>query len=301
MMSVSALAKESGASGVRQHHSFVNSIVVIAGSTFQEAARRKVLWAGFLLGLAFLMLYGLGLYLLISGDPGKFSGINPLLRNQAINLPLMVALYAVNFLTVMMTVLTSIDTLAGEISSGTIQAMTTKPISRWEVLLGKWLGFVGMLTLYILLMAGGTLAVTYLLSRYVAPNMLRGLGLIWLESLLLLTVTFLWGTSFSTLTTGVLTFGLQSLAFIGGWIEQFGTITQSRAAINLGIISSIIMPSEALWRRAAFEMQSPLVSAIGLSPFSGASVPSSVMVIYAIVYLIVALGLAVRRFGQRDL
>src|SRR2546423_7069441 len=138
-MSVSALAKENEASSVGRAHSSINSVGVIAGLTFQEAARRKVLWAGLLLGLAFLMLYGLGLYLLISGDPGKFSGVNPLLRNQAINLPLMVALYAVNFLTVMMTVLTSIDTLAGEISSGTIQALTTKPIKSWEILLGKWL------------------------------------------------------------------------------------------------------------------------------------------------------------------
>ena len=300
-MSVSALATENEASRVCRTHSSINSVGVIAGLTLQEAARRKILWAGLLLGLAFLLLYGLGLYLLISGDPGKFSGVNPLLRNQAINLPLMVALYAVNFLTVMMTVLTSIDTLAGEISSGTIQALATKPTKRWEILLGKWLGFVGMLTLYILLMGGGTLAVTYLLSHYLAPNILRGLSLIWLESLLLLTVTFLWGTTFSTLTTGVLTFGLQGLAFIGSWIEQFGTITQSQAAIKLGIISSLVMPSEALWRRAAFEMQSPLVSAIGLSPFSGASVPSLTMVIYAIGYLVVFFGFAVCRFGQRDL
>lgn len=300
-MSVSAVAKQTRASSIRVRHSFNHPIAVIAGLTFQEAARRKVLWAGFLLGLAFLLLYGLGLYLLISGDPGRFSGVTPLLRNQAINLPLMVGLYAVNFLIVMMTVLISVDTLAGEISSGIIQAMMTKPISRWEVLLGKWLGFVGMLTLYILLMAGGTLLVTYLLSRYAAPNMLRGLSLIWLESLLLLTVTFLWGTSFSTLTTGVLTFGLQSLAFIGGWIEQFGAVAQSKAAMNLGVITSIIMPSDALWRRAAFEMQSPLVSALGLSPFSGLSLPSSAMVIYAIVYLVVVLSLAVRRFHRRDL
>jgi Cu-processing system permease protein len=300
-MSVSVAAKQSKASGLGLKHSFINSVGVIAGLTFQEAARRKVLWAGFLLGMAFLLLYGLGLYLLVSGDPGRFSGINPLLRTQAINLPLMVGLYGVNFLIVMMTVLTSVDTLAGEITSGIIQAMATKPIRRWEVVVGKWLGFVGMLTLYVLLMAGGTLAVTYLLTGYTAPNMLRGLGLIWLESLLLLTVTCLWGTTFSTLTTGVMSFGLQSLAFIGGWIEQFGAIAQSRAATNLGIFTSLLMPSEALWRRAAFEMQSPLVSALGISPFSGASVPSSAMVFYAVLYLLVALAVAVLRFSRRDL
>jgi hypothetical protein len=48
-------------------------------------------------------------------------------------------------------------------------------------------------------------------------------------------------------------------------------------------------------------MQSPIVSALGFSPFSAASVPSKFMMIYACLYLTVALALAVRRFSQRDL
>jgi len=285
----------------------VMNIRVIAGLTFQEAARRKILWAAFLLGLAFLVLYAWGLHTLIRSE-GPFSGANRLVREQVASIPLMMGLYAVNYLMVIMTVLTSVDTLAGEISSGTMQAVATKPVSRWEIVLGKWLGFVAMITLYIILMAGGiilmaggVLGVTYFLSGYTPPHVLRGLSLIWLESLLLLSVTFLWGTSFSTLTTGVLTFGLQGLAFIGGWMEQFGAMAQKPVAVNIGIVASLIMPSESLWRRAAFEMQSSLVRALGFSPFGGASVPSAIMIVYAGVYLAVALSLAVRRFSRRDL
>src|SRR5436189_4240839 len=50
------------------------------------------------------------------------------------------------------------------------------------------------------------------------------------------------------------------------------------------------MPSEALWRRAAFEMQSPLASAMRISPFSTLSVPSTAMIFYAAIYLTIALG-----------
>lgn len=276
-------------------------IWVITGLTFKEAARRKILWAAFLLGLAFLVLYGLGLHTLMKSDPGAFSEANRLIRNQALGLPLVMALYAVNYLTVIMTVLTSVDTLAGEISSGTIQSIATKPIRRSEIMLGKWLGFAGMLTIYLLLMAGGVLAETYLLSGYVTPNISQGLLLMWIESLLLLSMTFLFGISFSTLATGVITFGLQSIAFIGGWIEQFGDMIHNQAAVKLGIVASLIMPSEVLWRRAVFEMQSPIVRAVGMSPFNSASVPSLAMVIYAIVFAGIALMLALRRFSQRDL
>ena len=168
------------------------------------------------------------------------------------------------------------------------------------------LGFVGMLTLYLALMIGGITTLTYLMSLRllggVAPHhLLRGMSLIWLECVLLLTVTFMFGTSLSTLTNGVLALGMHGLAFIGGWIEQAGALTHSPRAVNVGIAASVLMPSESLWRRAAFEMQSPLVGAMGFSPFSNASVPSVAMVAYAGVYVAVALGLALRCFGQRDL
>ena len=123
----------------------------------------------------------------------------------------------------------------------------------------------------------------------------------WMESIVLLSAVFAFATYFSTLTTGVLVLGLHGLAFLGSWIEQFGAITQTPRAVNVGIIASILMPSEALWRRAAFEMQSPLANALRISPFSTLSVPSIAMVFYALLYLAIALAVAMRRFSQRDL
>jgi len=43
------------------------------------------------------------------------------------------------------------------------------------------------------------------------------------------------------------------------------------------------------------------VQSVGFSPFSTTSVPSPVMVAYAVVYLAVMVFLAVRTFGGRDL
>ena len=276
---------------------------IVAGVTFREAARKKLLWMALLAGSAFLALFGTGLHFQLKDFASRTS---PLIARQGVDALLMVGLYAVDLMAVVMTVLTSVDTLSGEIDSGTIQAVATKAITRSQLLLGKWLGFIGMLTLYVALMVGGITTLTYLMSLRslggVAPHhLLRGMSLIWLECVLLLTVTFMFGTSLSTLTNGVLALGMHGLAFIGGWIEQAGALTHSPRAVNVGIAASVLMPSESLWRRAAFEMQSPLVGAVGFSPFSNASVPSVAMVAYAGVYVAVALGLALRCFGQRDL
>jgi len=273
---------------------------IIARLTLREAASRKVLWAALILGIAFLALYGVGAYF-IQREVIRESTAQPFKR-EMYNFLVMAGLYVVNFLVVMMTVLTSVDTLAGEIGSGTIQALVTKPLRRSEIVLGKWLGFAGMLVLYVVLMAGGVVTVMATITGYVVPGLARGLGLMMLEGLTLLSVCILGGTMLSTLANGVLAFGLYGLAFVGGWIEQIGSLLRNEAAVNIGIVSSLLMPSEALWKRAAFEMQSPLARDLGsMTPFSSTSVPNERMVLYAVAYAIIALAFALRQFSRRDL
>jgi Cu-processing system permease protein len=280
-------------------------VMVIASLTFREAARRRILLAALALGIVFLIVYGLGFHF-ISREIEKNSTTTSVIQlNEMRNFLLMAGMYVVNFLTVMMTVLTSVDTLSGEISSGTIHTLVSKPIRRWEVVMGKWLGFAGMLTLYLLLMGGGVMGYIYLRSGYVAPNPWSALALMWLNSLILLSVSLLGGVNLSTLANGVLVFGLYGIAFIGGWIEQIGSFASNLSAgqttMNIGILTSLLIPTEALWKRAAHELQSPLVAALGISPFASANYPSMVMILYSVLYLFAALSLAVRSFNRRDL
>jgi len=274
-------------------------ILIMAGVTFREAVRKKLVWMALAAGAGFLTLFAIGLH--YQAKDFAAHGISPVLRREIAYAMVTMGLYAVDLLAVLMTILTSVDTLSGEIASGTIQAVATKPVPRWKILAGKWWGFVAMLTTYIAIMVGGVNAVTYVMAGVTARHLVSGLLLIWMESIVLLSVTFAFGTYFSTLTSGVLALGLHGLAFLGGWIEQFGAITQTQRAISVGVIASVLMPSEALWRRAAFEMQSPLANAMRISPFSTLSVPSPTMVLYAGVYLAVALAIAVRRFSRQDL
>jgi Cu-processing system permease protein len=275
-----------------------STTIVIAKLTFREASRRWVLWVALLLGLMFLIVYGLGFREILKELPNNTSRLQ---RSEFTSFIMLAGLYAVSFLTLIMTVLTSVDTLSGEITSGTIHTLVSKPLRRWEIILGKWLGFMSMLTLYLLLMAGGVLLIVYWLSGYTAPNVWVGLGLMWLNINLMLSVSLFGGAFLSTLANGVLVFGLYGVAFIGGWIEQFGALLNNSAAIKIGIISSLILPSEALWKRAVYEMQSPLVAAIGFTPFSSTSTPSPLMIAYAAVYMLVMIWLAMRQFSRRDL
>lgn len=278
---------------------------MIASLTFREAARRRILLAALLLGVVFLVVYALGFHYFSNNFEDSTEGMGLLQLNEMRNFMLMAGMYVVNFLTVMMTVLTSVDTLSGEIASGTIHTLVSKPIRRWEILCGKWLGFSGMLSLYLLMMGGGVMGIVFLRSGYSAPNPWNALALMWLNAMVLLSISLLGGTRLSTLANGVLVFGLYGVAFIGGWIEQIGSLagntSAGQATVDIGILTSLVMPSEALWKRAAHELQSPLVAALGFSPFSAGSYPSLAMIVYAILYLAAATALAIRFFSRRDL
>jgi ABC-type transport system involved in multi-copper enzyme maturation permease subunit len=169
------------------------------------------------------------------------------------------------------------------------------------VVLGKWLGFAGLLGLYSLLMSGGTVLSVYLQAGYLPRNLLAGLSLIYFEALIVMTVAMACSSAMPALATGGIVFGLYGLAFIGGWIEQIGAVFGNQTAIQVGIVSSLIIPTEALWRRATYVMQSPLTSALQMTPFSSLSAPSALMVVYALIYLIVMLWVAVNTFRRRDI
>lgn len=278
-----------------------SGVAVIARLTFREAARRWVVWVALGLGLLFLVIYGIGFHEIEKDMTYQIGSGGRLLRGEIHNFFLLAGMYVVNFLTSLMTVLTSVDTLSGEISSGTIHTVVSKPVPRWQIVLGKMLGFTGMLTLYLLLMAGGVTLAGFIVADTIVPNLIQGWLLMWLTMLLLLCISLLGGTALSTLANGVMVFGLYGIAFIGGWIEQFGSFMNNQAAVNVGIVTSLLLPSESMWRRAAFEMQSPLVSAVGISPFGTISAPSLVMVGYAVLYVLVISWLAMRRFSCRDL
>jgi ABC-2 type transport system permease protein len=271
----------------------------MAGVTFREAARRKILWTALILGLGFLAVFAIGLRIQMADSNAR--GVPPFLSYQILDAMVLIGLYSVDLLALVMTILTSLDSIAGEISSGTIQAIATKPLPRWQVMMGKWTGFAGMVGAYVALMFGGTIAVSDLVGGVLPQHAITGTLLVYLECLVALTVSFLFGTWFSALTNGVIVLGLCGLAFMGGWLEQMSGFTESARLVMLGVISSLIMPSEALWRRAAYEMQSPIAGSLPFSPFANVSVPSGAMIGYAAVYLLVALAVGLYHFQIRDL
>jgi Cu-processing system permease protein len=294
----SAEADRPAAAPVQSGPGMLSAIASIAHLTFADARRRRILSAALVLGTAFVSLFALGLYLIARDTLARGSSVE---RAILFVLPVLAALYASNFLVVMTSVLITIDTLAGEIGSGVIEALCTKPVPRSAVALGKWLGCWLILATYALLLCGGVLLVGRVILGQLPPNALRGIALILLEGTVLLTLALAGGTRLSTLANGITVFGLYGIAFIGGWMEQIGTLAGNSTARYIGIGASLLVPSESLWQLASYYMQPPITRDLGLGPFQAASVPNAAMVIWAVGYIVVMLVVAVQSFRARDL
>jgi ABC-type transport system involved in multi-copper enzyme maturation permease subunit len=106
-------------------------ILAIAGLTWKSAFRYRLFWilAALLAGAV------VGLPLLLKDD-GTAKGLVQILLTYTLS--------AVAALLAMATLWLSCGTLARDVEECQMQIVTVKPISRWQVWLGKWLGILGL-------------------------------------------------------------------------------------------------------------------------------------------------------------
>lgn len=274
--------------------------LIIAELTIRETQRRRILWLTLLLAIGFLVVFSLGfhyLYLDVSKHIRESAE-----RDLIVSVLLSAGLYAINFLIIVIAVLISVTAVSGEIDSHTIEAILTKPIRRWEVVLGKWLGYAALLFVYTILLNGGIMLFVHLRAGFTVNNLWSGMGLMVLQGWVVLALSIAGGTRLSTLANGVMAFMMYGIAFIGGWVEQIGALLRNETAVDIGIATSLIMPSEILWEKALSLFEPNLTrNALDIGPFGIASQPSDLMIGYAIFYLAALLAFALVSFSRRDL
>jgi ABC-type transport system involved in multi-copper enzyme maturation permease subunit len=278
----------------------MTTILTIAQLTIRESQRRKILWVGLFMGLAFLTVFGLGLhYIFLEFE--RFPDGNAPVREIARILQL-AGLYVVYFLVVMLGILVAVAAISSEIDSHVIESIVTKPIRRAEIVLGKWLGFVAIVALYTLLLAGGVSLIVTLRTGYGSPGIGYALLIIFWQGVIAMTLTIIGGTRLSTLANGGLAFMLYGIGFIGGWVEQIGAIFRNETAVDLGIVSSLIMPVDVLWRHVTLLLiPTQLLDQGFAGPFTVVSRPSDAMLVYAVFYVLILLVGAIWSFTHRDL
>lgn len=182
-------------------------VLSIALNTFRENLRDKLLYN--LLIFALLMI-GSSL-LLMRLTLGEFH-----------RLLLDIGLGSVNIFSVLIAIFVGIGLVSKEIDKKTIYTIVSKPVARFEFLLGKFFGLTLTLLVNMLIMTAGLLAVLMAQSVPIEAVLFKAIGLILLECMVVTAVALLCSTFTSATLSAIFTLAIYVIGHLTPDLKTFG-------------------------------------------------------------------------------
>ena len=282
----------------------MTQVLTIARLTILEASRRKLLLALGVLTLAVIVLTSWGFSRLPT-----MNNVTPAeVRLAASQLTILMAFMFSGVLALGST-LVAAPSIASDIESGIALAILPRPIRRSQLLMGKWLGLAGLVTLY----AAGSglleLLGIWIGTNYLPPNPIASIAFVAAEGLILMTLALLLSTRLSPMTGGVIALVLFFVAWIGGIALAIGITFDNQTITAIGIGSRLLIPTDGLWHGAIYYLEpSEFLAAARLAgraragnPFFADSPLPWQYLLFVVGWGMAVLGLANWSFAKRDL
>jgi ABC-type transport system involved in multi-copper enzyme maturation permease subunit len=264
--------------------------------------RRRTLTVTLFMTLLYLTAYGVTLRYAATAVTDT---ANPLLKAVLIPQLATAGLFFAALILAFFAITSAVGGLSGDRESGVFQVVATAPVRRSEIVLGKLLGYWAVLAVYAVALCFGVYLLLWLFTGYKLTNFLPTAAVFALQPVLLAGLTLLGSAVLPTVANGVVMFSLYALSLIGGVLEQVAGFTQSAALTTAGILTSLVIPADSLYRKsvslALASQDNPLSGLIMLGPFGAQSPPSIWMLIYVSLYLVACVGLTLVAFRWRDL
>ncbi len=187
-------------------------VIHIASNTFREAVRDRVLYN--LIAFALLLSGAAILVGQISIDIEKLVVIN-------------LGLTAVSLFGVVIAIFIGIGLVSKEIEKRTLYTVLSRPVRRWEFIVGKFFGLAGTLVVNTLFMALGVFgALLYLAHRFHKPDawVLVALYFIILQFLIICALALLFSSFSSPLLSAVFAFALFVIGSFAEDLRGFATM-----------------------------------------------------------------------------
>jgi len=191
----------------------MNRVVGIAANTFREAVRDRVLYN--LVAFAILLSAAAILIGQISIDIERLVVVN-------------LGLTAVSLFGVVIAIFIGIGLVSKEIEKRTLYTVLSRPVERWEFMVGKVFGLTGTLLVNTFCMAVGVFAALFYVShKFQATDawILVALYFIVLQFLILCSLALLFSSFSSPLLSAVFTFSLFVIGSFGEDLRGFATMS----------------------------------------------------------------------------
>ena len=203
-------------------------ISAIAFNTLKECIRDRILYN--LLIFAILII-------------GLSAILSTLTIGEQVRIILNIGLAAINIFGVMMAIFLGIGLVYKEIDRRTIYTILSKPIARYQFLIGKFLGLLLTLLLNILIMTAGLVVTVYLMGWEVNLTLFEAIFLIFIEFVVVTSIAMLF-SCFSTPTlSAIFTLSFYVIGHLSEDIKFFGSKAESLFVKKLSIFIYYILPN----------------------------------------------------------
>ncbi|HLX58532.1 MAG TPA: ABC transporter permease subunit [Ktedonobacteraceae bacterium] len=294
------------------------ALLLITRFTLQEAIRRRLFLAVIILSalllVAFIILLTVAINLVQSNSSATGGGgpsAQLLLLSGGVFFDILI-IWLVYLLSSLLTIVLTTNMISGEVEAGTFAVIVPKPISRAEIVIGKWLGSALIVVVYTALMFFVFLAVIYWKTGYWPSQSFSALGTLELAMLALLGLTTMGSAFVPTIVNGaivlVLFIGAPVASFVQ-FVVQVISPAHSQALQNVATAINLIIPTDALWHGTSFFLlpSAEVFPILGLSsnsfntPFTSTQPIATALLIWVACYILVLPLIAVLRFQRRDL
>jgi len=284
----------------------------IARLTVHEASRRKLLLA--LLAITAVVIgltvFGISRVPTITDRDGV--PLDPLTVKALVSQLLIVVMFMFAFVLAISAVFVGSPAISSELESGVALSILTRPISRAEYVLGKWLGLSMLATIYVVGAAGLELLLVRAVVGYLPPNPLVFLLYLTGHVVILLTFSLLVSTRLSGMTGGVVALGIFGVAWFGGIAAGVGEAFDNAGITTAGYVTKLLLPTDAFWRGAVYSLEPSAILTIyrtagssaraaNANPFFAAAPPTDVFLLWAAVWMVGVLSLTVYSLRRREI
>jgi len=289
----------------------LRAIWIIAMLTLREASRRRLLITVVVLTFVLVGISAWGFDRITAlCDQNSGEPCSPLEQKAlaAVLLVLMTSMYSVVF--ALGAVFVAAPVIAAEVESGVLLAVLPRPLHRNDLVLGKWVGVAILIAGYAVVTTAAEFIAVGALVGYMPPHPIAAIGFLVGESLVMLTLALAFSTRLAPMTGGIIALALFGLAWVGGVTERIGAAVDSEAVRNVGLATKIVLPADGLWRGAIFNIQPSFLDTALQSAYAGGEVtanpffmqaPSAAYIAWAVVWILLMLGLTMFSFSRRDL
>lgn len=284
------------------------AIVVIAGLTLREVLRRRLLWVLLGLSVASVAFVGWAVTQLVAH--AQDSGMSEARITLGISQVLVIVAFMFSFVLAMTGAFLAAPAIATDVESGTALAMLARPISRADLVLGRWVGLSLVTASYAVASSVLAIAVVAFVSGYVPPDPGVAVACLVGQAILTLTLALALGTRLPSMTAGAIAVVCFGAAWLGGFLGSVAGLLRAQAIVPTLDMVRLLFPTDLLWRGVIHGLEPPVVQLLArgvdasrftYDPFFALQPIPLEAALWSIAWLVLVLAAGVLAFGRREL